>query len=90
MTEISKITILLWILEYISDKDKRRLQNVMAYGELGKDINDEKPKRRTVPQERQEEPEIDRFDEGRIFIKIYVSYSDPFHMMIIKKLLWRW
>ena len=41
----------------------------MAYGELGKDMNDEKPRRRRVtPQQTREEPEVDRFDEGKTII----------------------
>ena len=54
----------LFTLEYISAKDKRRLQNVMAYGEHGKDLEEDKPRRRRTPQEERDEPEVDRFEEG--------------------------
>ena len=49
------------------EKDKRRLQNVMAYGEDGKDI-DEVPRRRPSPAERVQEKEVDRFDEGSFLV----------------------
>ncbi|XP_074638159.1 UPF0193 protein EVG1 homolog [Acropora palmata] len=47
----------------ISEKDKRRLQNVMAYGEDGKEIEDPPRQRRVVSEEKGQEKEIDRFDE---------------------------
>ncbi|XP_027046963.1 UPF0193 protein EVG1 homolog [Pocillopora damicornis] len=47
----------------ISEKDKRRLQNVMAYGEHGKDIEDVPTQRRPPPKEMAPEKEVDRFDE---------------------------
>lgn len=47
----------------ISEKDKRRLQNVMAYGEHGKDIEDVPTQRRRPAKEMKPEKEVDRFDE---------------------------
>ncbi|XP_068672708.1 UPF0193 protein EVG1 homolog [Montipora foliosa] len=47
----------------ISEKDKRRLQNVMAYGEDGKEIEDTPIQKRLLPVEKVSEKEIDRFDE---------------------------
>ncbi|XP_073246485.1 UPF0193 protein EVG1 homolog [Porites lutea] len=47
----------------ISEQDKRRLQNVMAYGEDGKNIEDIPKQRRPSPTVRAQEKEIDRFDE---------------------------
>ncbi|KAJ7372667.1 hypothetical protein OS493_017939 [Desmophyllum pertusum] len=47
----------------ISEKDKRRLQNVMAYGEDGKNIEDVPRQRRPSPREGAQEKEVDRFDE---------------------------
>ena len=36
----------------------------MAYGEHGKDLEEDKPRRRRTPQEERDEPEVDRFEEG--------------------------
>lgn len=56
--------ILCSLVESISEQDKRRLQNVMAYGEDGKNIEDIPRQRRPPPTERVQEKEIDRFEEG--------------------------
>jgi len=47
----------------ISEKDKRRLQNVMAYGEDGKNIEDVPRQKKPSPREMVQEKEVDRFDE---------------------------
>ena len=57
--------IICFFLELISEKDKRRLQNVMAYGEHGKDIEDVPTQRRPPPKEMAPEKEVDRFDESK-------------------------
>ena len=59
--------IIICLLESISEKDKRRLQNVMAYGEDGKMIEDAPRQRRPPPGEREQEKEVDRFDEGKVW-----------------------
>ena len=54
----------IWHPELISEKDKRRLQNVMAYGEHGKNIEEIPSGRRIPARENEKQKEIDRFDEG--------------------------
>ncbi|CAB4019047.1 Hypothetical predicted protein [Paramuricea clavata] len=49
--------------KYISEKDKRLLQNTMAYGEEGAAMIEETPRPRKPKREVKPEPEIDRFDE---------------------------
>jgi len=53
------------LLEHITANDKRRLQNVMAYGEYGRNITD-KPRARSKDEKPSTPPkqEPDRFDEG--------------------------
>jgi hypothetical protein len=53
----------LYSIEYISEKDKRVLQNTMAYGEEGAAMIEETPRPRKP--KREVKPEIDRFDEGK-------------------------
>ncbi|EDO36841.1 predicted protein [Nematostella vectensis] len=47
--------------KYISTEEKRKLQNVMAYGEHGKEIGMKKPAK--PASKSMEEVEVDRFDE---------------------------
>ena len=55
----------------------------MAYGELGKDMNDEKPRRRRVtPQQTREEPEVDRFDEGKTIIWKFVLLKNKINKLM--------
>ena len=57
-----------WVLFYfpesITEKDKRMLQNTMAYGEEGAAMIEETPRPRKPQKEVKPEVEIDRFDEG--------------------------
>lgn len=50
-------------LEKITDDDKRKLQNLMAYGQ---DItaNDESSKNSSIMHQQDEPIEVDRFEEG--------------------------
>ena len=63
----------------ISEKDKRRLQNVMAYGEDGKSIEDIPKQRRSLPEEQVREKEIDRFDEGMALYIVKIFSQFPIH-----------
>ena len=54
------------LLESITEKDKRRLQNTMAYGEEGAAMIEETPRPRLPQREVKPEPEVDRFDEGKL------------------------
>ncbi|XP_028415882.1 UPF0193 protein EVG1 homolog [Dendronephthya gigantea] len=47
----------------ITEKDKRILQNTMAYGEEGAAMIEETPRPRKPQREAKPEPEVDRFDE---------------------------
>ncbi|KAL9956561.1 hypothetical protein ACROYT_G038054 [Oculina patagonica] len=60
----------------ISEKDKRRLQNVMAYGEDGKTIEDVPKQKRPSSKEMVEEKEVDRFDEVLQEIEDRKSFLD--------------
>lgn len=51
--------------EQITANDKRRLQNVMAYGEYGKNINLNPKERKEKKPSAPPKVEADRFDEGQ-------------------------
>ena len=66
--DISELSPVSWFSlsfpESITEKDKRMLQNTMAYGEEGAAMIEETPPPRKPQKEVQSEVEIDRFDEG--------------------------